>query len=93
MNDIFVEKFGGASVNSAKAVKNVETILKLSEKKRIVVISAMGKTTNHLENLVNNFFNKKDIEEEYFYILNYHTQLIEELFNNLDASTALSKLQ
>lgn len=93
MNDIFVEKFGGASVNSAEAVKNVETILKLSNKKRIVVISAMGKTTNHLENLVNNFFSKNSIEEEYSYLLNYHKQLIEELFTNLDSSSALKELE
>lgn len=93
MKDIFVEKFGGASVNSAEAVKNVETILKLSNKKRIVVISAMGKTTNHLENLVNNFFSKNSIEEEYSYLLNYHKQLIEELFTNLDSSSALKELE
>lgn len=93
MNDIFVEKFGGASVNSAEAVKNVETILKLSNKKRIVVISAMGKTTNHLENLVNNFFSKNSIEEEYSYLLNYHKQLIEKLFTNLDSSSALKELE
>lgn len=93
MKDIFVEKFGGASVNSAEAVRNVETILKLSNKKRIVVISAMGKTTNHLENLVNNFFSKNSIEDEYSYLLNYHKQLIEELFTNLDSSSALKELE
>lgn len=44
MVEIFVEKFGGASVNTAAAVKNVISILKRESKKRVVVVSAMGKT-------------------------------------------------
>ncbi len=57
-----VFKFGGASVNSVDRVKNVADILKLySNEKLLVVISAMGKTTNALEKVVDAFFDgKKD---------------------------------
>lgn len=56
-----VFKFGGASVKDAEAVKNVAHILKnYAKTPTIVVVSAMGKTTNHLERLVNAFFYKKE---------------------------------
>ena len=57
-----VFKFGGASVNSVERVKNVGDILKLyPHEKILVVISAMGKTTNALEKVVNAFYEgKKD---------------------------------
>ena len=47
MREIFVEKFGGASVNSATSIKNVISILQLDEKARVVVVSAMGKPPIH----------------------------------------------
>ncbi|HEU4861559.1 MAG TPA: aspartate kinase [Chitinophagaceae bacterium] len=57
-----VFKFGGASVNSVERVKNVGDILKLYPgEKLLVVISAMGKTTNALEKVINAFYaGKKD---------------------------------
>ena len=57
-----VFKFGGASVNSVERIKNVGNILKqYSGEKILVVISAMGKTTNALEKVVEAFCNgKKD---------------------------------
>ncbi|NBP05734.1 MAG: aspartate kinase [Bacteroidetes bacterium] len=46
-------KFGGASVKDANGVKNIAKILSdHSSEKLLVVISAMGKSTNHLERLV-----------------------------------------
>lgn len=49
--DISIHKFGGASVKNAEAVRNVANILKSSTSGNpcIVVVSAMGKTTNKLE--------------------------------------------
>ena len=49
-----VFKFGGASVNSAPAVRNMADIVRrhLGNSTLIVVVSAMGKTTNMLEQLV-----------------------------------------
>jgi aspartate kinase len=52
-----VFKFGGASVNSVERIKNVGEILKQYQgEKLVVVISAMGKTTNALEKVVDAFF-------------------------------------
>jgi len=52
-----VFKFGGASVNSVERIKNVAEILrKFPDEKILVVISAMGKTTNALEKAVNAFY-------------------------------------
>lgn len=49
-----VFKFGGASVNSADAVRNMARIVQnhLESEPLVVVVSAMGKTTNLLEQLV-----------------------------------------
>ena len=50
---MFVFKFGGASVKDSKSVKNVAKILRAySSEKLLVVISAMGKTTNLLESIL-----------------------------------------
>ena len=50
-------KFGGASVNSIERIQNLAGILKqFSNEKILVVISAMGKTTNALEKVAEAFF-------------------------------------
>lgn len=77
-----VFKFGGASVKDAAAVKNVAGILqRFPSDQVIVVISAMGKTTNALERLTDAFFYKKEdtaaVLEE---VRNYHFNILNELF-------------
>jgi aspartate kinase len=79
-----VFKFGGASVKDASAVKNAGEILKQFEgEKLVVVISAMGKTTNGLEKVVNACYNKTGdallILEE---IKSFHEKIMSELFEN-----------
>ena len=60
---MLVFKFGGASVNSVERVKNVADILKFYPNEKIlVVISAMGKTTNALEKVVDAFYDGKKEE-------------------------------
>lgn len=55
-----VFKFGGASVKDADAVKNVAQILSgYKEEQLMIVVSAMGKTTNALEKVVDAFYHKK----------------------------------
>ena len=58
-----VFKFGGASVKNAQAVKNVASILSLYKGEKLgVVISAMGKTTNAMEKLIDaHWNNNKDL--------------------------------
>lgn len=77
-----VFKFGGASVKDAAAVKNVSEILKkFAKNSTIVVISAMGKTTNALEKLVNAYFYKKEDPEIILQqIKDFHFTIIKELF-------------
>ena len=54
-----VFKFGGASVKDAESVKNVARILtKYKDDKPLVVISAMGKMTNALEEVARAFYLK-----------------------------------
>jgi aspartate kinase len=56
-----VFKFGGASVKDAEAVRNVGRIIaRFSGEKLLVVISAMGKSTNKLEDLVDAFWTNDD---------------------------------
>lgn len=79
-----VFKFGGASVKDAAGVINLTHILKshLSEK-LVVVVSAMGKTTNLLEQLLVSFFKGKpeteDLLEE---VKNYHFEIAHQLFED-----------
>jgi aspartate kinase len=75
-------KFGGASVKDADAVKNVGRVLKYFEgEPLVVVISAMGKTTNSLEKLVNHWYSQNgdpfEVLEE---IKSYHHSILEDLF-------------
>lgn len=50
-------KFGGASINSIDRFKNTGNIIKSFEGEKIlIVVSAMGKTTNALESIVSAFF-------------------------------------
>ncbi|MBL7729587.1 MAG: aspartate kinase [Chitinophagaceae bacterium] len=58
-----VFKFGGASVNSVDRIKNMASIMqRFSGEKIIVIISAMGKTTNALEKVVAAFYAGKKEE-------------------------------
>ena len=77
-----VYKFGGASVKDAAAVKNVATILRANPSKdKIVVISAMGKTTNDLEKVVNQYIAKDDAwKETLVSVFEKHQTIIHELF-------------
>ncbi len=53
---MFVFKFGGASVKSAEAVKNIVEILQRYDSEEIVVVvSAMGKTTNLMEKIIESY--------------------------------------
>jgi aspartate kinase len=77
-----VFKFGGASVKDAAGVRNIATILReYKSQKLIVVVSAMGKTTNALERLTDAFFFQKEnpaaILEE---LKAYHYAIAHELF-------------
>jgi aspartate kinase len=77
-----VFKFGGASVKDANGVKNICEVLKLFPNEQlIIVVSAMGKTTNALERLVNSFCNKtEDVNSILDEIRIYHDEIMNQLF-------------
>ncbi|MEG2666994.1 MAG: hypothetical protein RSA02_08335, partial [Bacteroidales bacterium] len=60
-----IYKFGGASVNSVEAIKNVAAILRNEVREdTLVVFSAMGKTTNEMEILLDAFWKDKEEKED-----------------------------
>ncbi len=90
-----VFKFGGASVKDAEAVKNIGVILKDYSDDLLVVISAMGKTTNALERVLGFWIlgNFQDAMKEISQIRDYHLKIAQaligdsghSLFDELDA--------
>ncbi|MFK7785062.1 MAG: aspartate kinase [Crocinitomicaceae bacterium] len=80
-----VFKFGGASVKDASAVKNVLNILQLYKGKKLgIVISAMGKTTNAMESVVEALW-KRD-EANFIQLVAerraFHLNIMNELFTS-----------
>ena len=76
-----VFKFGGASVSSAEAVKNSVNILNMYPEQKVLVISAMGKTTNALEVVVRHYFNQSpEVWTSFQLVKDYHYQIIAELW-------------
>lgn len=79
---MMVYKFGGASVKDADGVKNLASIIKLVKaEKLLVVVSAMGKTTNALENLTNAYVKREDTAIIFEEIKTYHFRILDELFD------------
>jgi len=82
-----IYKFGGASVKDASGVQNVARIISAGNPAQLlVVISAMGKSTNALESLVDACFHKKNTLHEILSQLRHSHQTI---INQLFAETAL----
>jgi aspartate kinase len=88
-----VFKFGGASVKDADGVKNIAEVLKFTGyKETFMVISAMGKTTNALEQVVQLYFEKGDYQAKIREIEQQHIQIAQDLFENSDeVSLAISQ--
>ncbi|WP_370390124.1 aspartate kinase [uncultured Winogradskyella sp.] len=79
-----VFKFGGASVKDAHGVKNLAKVLKtVGHKDTLIVVSAMGKTTNAIELVIKNYFeNKTELQSSLHDIIKYHNEILLELFDN-----------
>ncbi|MFW5656751.1 MAG: aspartate kinase [Bacteroidota bacterium] len=90
-----VFKFGGASVKDAPSVKNLAAILnRYNDRNLVVVISAMGKTTNALENLVQAYFEGDEgmyaVLDE---VLDYHYTIAEVLETGEKGKAAIDSLK
>lgn len=83
--DIRVFKFGGASVKDAHAVVNVAEIIRQHmDTDLIIVVSAMGKTTNKLEDIFNAFI-KKDksaFDQKTQALKQFHLDIVQNLFES-----------
>jgi aspartate kinase len=84
MAQVTVHKFGGASVRNAEAVRNVCDILKGFPENKIVIVSAMGKTTNALETIHSMRFEGKNFESELQEIFEFHQNIAKELSVDTD---------
>ena len=79
-------KFGGASVKDAEGIKNVFDLLnKVGAEEVLLVISAMGKTTNALEVVIKNYFEKSSaFHASLQEVRKYHNQILLDLFEDED---------
>ena len=77
-----VFKFGGASVKNAAGVRNVEQIIRLEGSHDLmVVVSAMGKTTNALERVVEFLASGKEEQalNQWVDVMDFHVAIMKEL--------------
>ncbi len=84
-----VFKFGGASINSIERIENVGKIIKsFGSEKILIIISAMGKTTNALEKVVDAFFagNQKEALDLFEAIKNEHNYVLQQLIKKESSS-------
>ena len=77
-----VFKFGGASIKDVPSIKNILKIISIyNEDRLVIVVSAMGKTTNALELVVHNYFNNKEnLQASISEVYNFHSEIINNLF-------------
>lgn len=91
---MIVYKFGGASVKDASAVRNVCSIIANAPSELIVVVSAMGKTTNALESLVACYMNAdtEGVKAAMAKLRDFHYSVAEELFDADELSSCMAGL-
>ncbi len=77
-------KFGGASVKDAEGIRNVYSVLQtVGFEDVLLVISAMGKTTNALEVVIKNYFEKSpELQSSIQEVKKYHNQILLDLFED-----------
>jgi len=77
-------KFGGASVKDANGVKNLARVLEVvGHEETLVIISAMGKTTNALEFVIRNYFeNTNGLKDSLYEVKSFHDEILQDLFSN-----------
>ena len=77
-------KFGGASVKDAKGIRNVHSVLQtVGFEDVLLVVSAMGKTTNAFEIVIKNYFDKSpELQSSVQEVKKYHNQILLDLFED-----------
>jgi len=84
--DMFIYKFGGSSLGNAESIRVITDIVKKAPENLVVVISALGKTTNALERLVKHYLNGNINEagKEIETIRQFHQAIVTGLFGSTD---------
>jgi aspartate kinase len=84
---MLVFKFGGASVKDAEGIINLTKVVEQYKSwQLLIVVSAMGKTTNALEKLTTAYVDQTDdMQDIYEGIKQYHYDIIAGLFDSNDA--------
>lgn len=77
-----VFKFGGASLKSPDGVRNVASIVLASPQQLLVVVSAMGKTTDMLERICHLAATRQEYAATLEALVRYHSDTIASLFEN-----------
>ncbi|WP_016989023.1 aspartate kinase [Flavobacterium sp. ACAM 123] len=79
-----VFKFGGASVKDAEGIKNVYNVLqRVGYEDVLLVVSAMGKTTNALEVVIKDYFDKSSsLQSSVQEVKKYHNHILLDLFED-----------
>lgn len=82
-------KFGGASVKNAEGVINLAKVLRKTHfNDTVIVVSAMGKTTNSLEKLVDLYLQNSDnLNQQLFEIESFHQTIVNDLFDSKFSET------
>ena len=77
-------KFGGASVKDAEGIHNMYRVLEQTgHAQTLIVVSAMGKTTNAFEKLIEAYFDDaKQMESQLNEIIDYHLGIMNEIFDH-----------
>ena len=77
-------KFGGASVKDAEGIKNLEKVLKITGTSDVlIIVSAMGKTTNALEEVIDHYYHSKHkLQSSIQAVKKYHNAILLDLFEN-----------
>jgi len=85
-----VFKFGGASLKNAENIKNVISIIRsFHDEKLLIVVSAMGNTTDALENILETEKENKDYSKDLHQLRKYHVEISEALIHGQPVNTLL----
>ena len=94
MEKVQVYKFGGASVKDAAAVLNLCHIVRDYGPRGplVIVVSAMGKTTNALESLFHQAYSGQEYAAELAVLADYHRQVVLELGPKINTTGTIIEL-
>lgn len=79
---MIVYKFGGASVKDADGIKNLGKIIDETGDNLVIVVSAFGKTTNALEEVLKLWFSGRDYYRQLDELFRYHLDTASSLTGN-----------